>query len=35
VKRNYQIVVSEGKAGERHLAEFFRKNGQQLLPMAG
>jgi putative transposase len=33
VKRNYQIVGSEGKVGERHLAEFFRKNGQQLLPM--
>jgi putative transposase len=33
VRRNYQIVGSEGKVGERHLAEFFRKNGQQLLPM--
>ena len=33
MKRNYQIVGSEGKVGERHLAEFFRKNGQQLLPM--
>ena len=33
MKRSYQIVGSEGKVGERHLAEFFRKNGQQLLPM--
>ena len=33
MRRNYHTIDKHGKVGERQLAEFFRKSGQQLLPM--
>jgi hypothetical protein len=33
VRRRYQVISYQRKAGQRHLAEFFRSNGQGLLPM--
>jgi transposase-like protein len=33
VKRNYHTLDNQGKANEQRLAEYFTKNGQQLLPM--
>ena len=33
MRRNYHTIDKQGKVGERQLAEFFHKSGQQLLPM--
>jgi hypothetical protein len=33
VRKNYHVINYQRKASERHLAQFFRSNGQGLLPM--